>query len=121
MVPDGLFAQERFALEQGILGLFTLRDIADVALDDLLATRQIDVTDEFHLNKLSVFRYKRQILITGVFILLQGLEGFPAGFAILERTNLPELLFHKLFTRISQHVDQEWIDICNHPCHGIQD
>jgi hypothetical protein len=31
MIPNGLLAQESFAFEQGILRLFALRDVTDIA------------------------------------------------------------------------------------------
>ena len=57
MIPNGLFAQERFAFEQGILGLFALSDVTDIALDDSLAACLIDVANEFRLNQPVVFRF----------------------------------------------------------------
>ena len=68
MIADGLLAQEGFALEQGILSLFTLCDVADIALDNLLGALLIDITDEFHLDQPPILRPERQILVSNVFI-----------------------------------------------------
>jgi len=108
-------------LSRASVDLNALGDVADIALDDLLAARFIDVADEFHLDQPPVFCSERQIFIADIFIFLQVLEGMLAGFDILECTHFPDFFFYELFSRIFQHIDQERIDIGDRSALGIQD
>ncbi len=89
-------------------------------MDDFFAALQIDITDEFHINQPAIFGSQRQVFVANIFILLQRFEGFPAGSNILECADLPEFSLDKLFARISQQLDQEWVHIRDSACLSVQ-
>ena len=105
---------------QGSLGPLAVADVTDIALDDLFIADQIHVADEFHLDQTSALCLERQVFVANKLILLQRQEGIPAGLDILERADLPELLFHKFLARVAQHIDQIGVDVADRARFGVQ-
>ena len=70
--------------------LFTLRDIADVALDHLFVTGLIHVADKLHGNLAAIPRFQGQVFIADISVLLQPLQHGLIGLDVLERTQLAD-------------------------------
>ena len=99
--------------------MLALGDVADVALDDIVAVYRVNVADKFHLDKMTVLGLERQVFVANIFFVLQCSKGIFASLNIPERTDFPELLIYKLVARVTQHVNQKRIDILNRSRMGI--
>ena len=69
---------------------------------------------------MTVLRLERQVVVANVLIIFQGSKGLFTSLNILERADFPELLIYKLIARVTQHIDQVWVDISNRARPGIQ-
>ena len=96
-------------------------DVADVALDHLVAVHQIDVADELHGDLPPIGGFQRHVVVANVPLLLQFREVVLVGDGVLEAAEFPDLLSDHCLVRETQHFDQERIDIHNQFRLGIED
>src|ERR1700730_3525555 len=86
-------------------------DVADIALDDVLAIDQINVTDELDLDVLSAPRDQGKVFIADILIVLQLLEGLFVCGDILELADFPELESDDFPKLVVQKIEQKRICI----------
>src|SRR5689334_22986914 len=71
---------------------FSISDVADVALYNLLTIFFIDVADKLHVPKLSACGLQRQVFITEIACSLQLFQSLLARLLITEETDFPKFL-----------------------------
>src|SRR5881394_3247013 len=82
-----LLRQKRFALA---LDYFSLADVADVALVDLVAVLGVAVADKLHGDFVAFAILQGQVLKADFALVLQLAHGDFVGLDILEHANLPK-------------------------------
>src|ERR1700679_4073527 len=90
---------------QGVLNLFTFRDVANIALNYVLLTFLVKVGHYFNFAHAAVPALKRQILIADIMFLSQLGEHLAAHFLIFQQTDFPKLLADKLIVGITEEFD----------------
>ena len=81
-------------LPRGSLCTFACGDVANVALNDVMAVFRIDVADKLHFAVLSLFGLERQVFVTDIAFLLQFSKSVSASCHIREQADFPEFLPH---------------------------
>src|SRR5579862_8134984 len=93
------------------LGFLAGRDVANVALNDVLTIDLVCVADELDLGTGPSLGFEREILITDVAIRVQPFERRFALVDVVEQTDLPKLLPDELLERVAEQLDDEWVGV----------
>jgi len=94
-----------------LLGVFLLRDVANLALDHALALFLISVAHYLHADGPVRRGLERNIFIANVSVRLQFPKGLLCRFGIFEQADLPQCLADKLLMLVTQQFDQVRIGI----------
>src|ERR1019366_4004459 len=86
------------------LGTPARRNVANIALDDLLAIHSINIAYELHADESPAFGLERQIFITDIQFGFQLSKSRLGGLNVPEQANLPERHSEEFLTRIVQEL-----------------
>src|SRR5580692_5057069 len=75
-----------------LLGIFALRDVANIALNQTLALFCISVADHLHADRLPALRCERHVFVANIAVRTQLLKSDTRSLRILEEADFPECL-----------------------------
>ena len=113
--------QPPFALPHGSLGLFPLRDIPDIALNDGTAIFLIKVGHHFHLLGGTITVTQKQVLVADLILPFHLPEQFLVLRLGLQQSDLEQFTAYQIFVGQTQQFAHVGIGLRNLPRPGIED
>ena len=110
-----------FGFRQLLLGVLTLGNVPNIALNDVSLAFPVNIADKFDGDVLATFVFERKILVANRAKFLQRGHRALGAFSILEDADLPQLLSHKIFAGKAKQLSHEAIDIKHLGRLGIKD